>query len=121
MDPDYFVIGLRYLLDIHGLSDRKAAEACGVSQPTLSDILAGRSEGRLKNREKIARGMGRTYAQVLDLGREQMDEALITRYRNPMALKLVQMIGRMDQEGDDEALRRLFRIAEERDEVKALR
>ena len=65
--------------------------------------------------------MGRTYAQVLDLGREQMDEALITRYRNPMALKLVQMIGRMDQEGDDEALRRLFRIAEERDEVKALR
>ena len=55
MDPDYFVIGLRYLLDIHGLSDRKAAEACGVSQPTLSDILAGRSEGRLKNREKIAR------------------------------------------------------------------
>ena len=115
--PDYFVIAMKYLMDIWGLSETEVAHAAGVAQTTVSNLVTGRRKGRPETRYAIAKGMGKTYPEMIDLGRDRVEEGLSGLYRNPKALQLVRMIEAFDKDGNGAALDSLFRIATREREV----
>ena len=84
-------------------------------------ILTGERAGSLEAREAIARAVGLTHEEMLGLGRSLCGEGPRSPHENPMISKIVQMLLAMDAEGDKESIEHLFRIVEEKVEVKELK
>lgn len=58
----------------HG-AQKKIAEKIGRSPSYLNDILRGRTSGSLPVRQGIAEALGLEYAEMLDMGREELKSA----------------------------------------------
>ena len=118
---DPFLTAFRYLLESKGLTQERIALDAKISQPYLNQILNGRKPGRVSTRERIAVALGTDLQEMMAIGKSLQRGGPPTEYRNPRIAKILQMLTRFDDAGDDEAIEKIFRIAEDRAEVAELR
>lgn len=119
--PDHYIVALKHVMAQRGFKQKHLVEKTGMSQGNVSMILTGERAGSLEAREAIARAVGLTHEEMLGLGRSLCGEGPRSPHENPMISKIVQMLLAMDAEGDKESIEHLFRIVEEKVEVKELK
>lgn len=61
---DAYPNGLRKVLAELGMSQEKAAAACGMSQSYLNRLAAGRIDPRVTTARRVAKGLGRSMDEV---------------------------------------------------------
>lgn len=68
---DVFRAALTQLLQERGTQSR-CAKAAGITPSSLNDIVKGRKQGSEETRRAIAQALGRSYEDMLNLGREAL-------------------------------------------------
>ncbi|MGU3420796.1 helix-turn-helix domain-containing protein [Methylobacterium sp. D54C] len=91
MSDDEMLVSLRERMDALGLSQAAVANACGLSQPHLSKVLARRVKLAPKTRAAIRRWLGRPSPSDVPSEPGEWEE-LIERLRSRPTARLMQIM-----------------------------
>lgn len=118
---DYYQIALNHLLERGGRgTDTAVAIEIGANQSTVSRIKLGYNKGTVETREAIARALKTTYYDMMTLGKalkegvgpEEVIEPSIS-YKSSLLRQAAKMMKQLDDEGNEEDAKHIFRTIED--------